>query len=849
MDAQRYRLVQDVFWAAESVPLPQRHAWLVDRCGTDVALRREVESLLAEHDPDAALKEGHEARPASLPPGTAGRGLMPPGPAPPATDQATVHGSQRTHAQRRGSDSQIGAGSAPAKLRGDHPRIAQAAPGQRMAAHPVTLTSIGPRHIRWAWLWNWAWWSITLWVPLWIVAASLGGSYQQQQRQMTQSKLRALLTDALARVRDPIEQARRMAVLMGRSDRVVDAARVRVETDQDNVDMTAMIPDQRDRAWQLSGRDAATPVPVKVAFWDREMRLIAVADSQSGQTVNLETGESVPPDGAATLNRALRGEVSLYGPLPESGLFDRQAAAGVTIGWVAPVRGTTPPDGGNRADENGPITRNEIQAVVFVGATRWYDELNSSLATFSAIHDVDAYLVNRDGWMLTRSRLVVENAISQPFSVRDPGDRGLTNDVTETAETPTDGRDVDVPVRVPLKAQFKPLTISASSVSLGQNERVELEAYRNYLGEPTQGAWTWINDYELGLIVEQSSVDVGGPLATVWPWAAALSVVFSGLAGLAAWSTGAKSRRQLSDRQPLGRYRIGEEIGRGGMGVVYLAEHVELGRQIAVKILQTDRRDRDDQQRFDREARLAATLMSPHSVTVFDYGRSETGDKFCAMQLLQGLTLWEVVARSGFQPVGRVIWILRQICQSIVEAHGRGLMHRDLKPQNVMLDFDRVVGDWAVVFDFGLAKPLQPDGQMFQTAETIWAGTPMYMAPERFRDPTVMDPRSDLYSIGCIAYCLLAGHPPFAECDPESMFALILSDRPLQIATHRGQPVDADVEKLVMRCMAKNKDDRFASAVELIDALDELSMRHRWSRDEAHQWWRLHAPEHLVSPT
>jgi serine/threonine protein kinase len=164
-------------------------------------------------------------------------------------------------------------------------------------------------------------------------------------------------------------------------------------------------------------------------------------------------------------------------------------------------------------------------------------------------------------------------------------------------------------------------------------------------------------------------------------------------------------------------------------------------------------------------------------------------------------------------------------------------MHRDLKPQNVMLRFDPTLGDYAVVFDFGLAKPIQPDQNMFQTAETIWAGTPMYMAPERFREPSILDPRSDLYSIGCIAYYLLSGSPPFAECNPESMFGLIMTELPVEIETHLGEPIDERLAVWVRKCMAKDKRRRAASVSELIETLQVLAEAFPWQRADAKAWW------------
>lgn len=291
---------------------------------------------------------------------------------------------------------------------------------------------------------------------------------------------------------------------------------------------------------------------------------------------------------------------------------------------------------------------------------------------------------------------------------------------------------------------------------------------------------------------------------------------------------------------PLSRYEILGELGSGGMGVVYRAKHRQLGRETALKVLRSDRHNKEDGLRFDREARLAASLSNPHSVMIYDYGRSEEGEAFCVMEFLRGLTLQEVVARSGHQPIGRVLTIISQICDALAEAHGMNLQHRDIKPQNVMLSLDASVGDWAVVFDYGLAKPLDPETGVYQTAETIWAGTPMYMAPERFREPAVMDPRSDIYSVGCVIYYLLSGRPPFIECDPESLFALIISEQPISIGIHRGEEVPGEITDLVNKCMAKNAGERFANIKELSRVIDQLRVSYPWTIDEARVWWKHH---------
>ena len=160
-----------------------------------------------------------------------------------------------------------------------------------------------------------------------------------------------------------------------------------------------------------------------------------------------------------------------------------------------------------------------------------------------------------------------------------------------------------------------------------------------------------------------------------------------------------------------------------------------------------------------------------------------------------------------------------------------------------MLSLDASVGDWAVVYDFGLAKPLEPDADSYQTAETIWAGTPMYMAPERYREPNAIDPRSDIYSVGCIAYFLLSGRPPFIECDPESLFALVLTEQPISIEIHRDEALPEAIDAMVKRCMAKSVVDRYETVDQLANELDALIQKHPWTVDQARSWWRVHGSE------
>jgi serine/threonine protein kinase len=190
-----------------------------------------------------------------------------------------------------------------------------------------------------------------------------------------------------------------------------------------------------------------------------------------------------------------------------------------------------------------------------------------------------------------------------------------------------------------------------------------------------------------------------------------------------------------------------------------------------------------------------------------------------------------------------VLFIISQVCEALAEAHSLNLLHRDIKPQNIMLSLDQSVGDWAVLFDYGLAKPLGSVVDAVQSAETHWSGTPTYMAPERFRQSDSMDRRSDIYSLGCVAYFLLSGRPPFIEHETESLFAMILSEQPASLSQQRQESVPDEVSQLVFKCMAKRPDDRFESISQLADAIASMHHRYPWTVDDAKGWWKAYGEE------
>jgi eukaryotic-like serine/threonine-protein kinase len=293
-------------------------------------------------------------------------------------------------------------------------------------------------------------------------------------------------------------------------------------------------------------------------------------------------------------------------------------------------------------------------------------------------------------------------------------------------------------------------------------------------------------------------------------------------------------RRQVSVAQQLGQYTLGRKIGEGGLGAVYLAHHVMLRRPTAVKLLLPDRVGADNLARFEREVQHMSQLTHPNTVAVYDYGRNPDGVFYYAMEYLGGgIDLQRLVRNFGAQPAGRVANILAQVASALSEAHERGIVHRDIKPPNIMLCERGGVPDVAKVVDFGLVKELTADTGA--STEVIF-GTPAYLAPEVITDPAAVSPAVDLYALGAVGYFLLTGRRVFeGRTDIEICFQHV-SATPRPPSEHARVP--AALEAIIMRCLAKRPEERFASAAALVDAIRELTPLADWDDAEAHRWWR-----------
>lgn len=307
----------------------------------------------------------------------------------------------------------------------------------------------------------------------------------------------------------------------------------------------------------------------------------------------------------------------------------------------------------------------------------------------------------------------------------------------------------------------------------------------------------------------------------------------------------------ISRAREMGSYRLLDLIGRGGMGEVWRAEHNMLARPAAIKLIRADVIGADASAmetalaRFEREAQVTASLQSPHTVDLYDYGISEDGSMYYVMELLDGVDLESLVNRVGPLAAERVVYILRQACLSLGEAHRKRLIHRDVKPANLYLCQHAFRYDFLKVLDFGLVKP-DPTVET-RPAEPVTevgaiAGTPDFMAPEMVAGGVEIDGRADIYSLGCVAYWMLTGHRVFQETTAIATIVAHMNTPPEPPSAMTELPIPAALDSLVLTCLEKDPARRPQTAEKLHDALAEINVRTPWTADRAAEWWRLHAP-------
>jgi eukaryotic-like serine/threonine-protein kinase len=415
------------------------------------------------------------------------------------------------------------------------------------------------------------------------------------------------------------------------------------------------------------------------------------------------------------------------------------------------------------------------------------------------------------------------------------------------------GGDLTTGYRPKTRRSNSPLTKMAASALAG-NKASDVDGYRDYRGVLVVGAWKWLPDFGLGVTTEIDAAEAFRPLMI-------LRNTFFGLMGLLGLLAigiffftvkTARLRREAQQSalkaQQLGQYKLEEKLGAGAMGVVYKGHHAMLRRQAAIKMLELDKMTDEALARFEREVQITCQLNHPNTIAIYDYGRTPEGIFYYAMEYIEGINLQSLVSHYGPQPEERVIHILRQICGSLFEAHSMGLVHRDVKPANIMLSRRGCEPDVAKVLDFGLVKEVSDDEG--KAARQSLTGTRLYMSPEAFQSPLSVDACSDLYAVGAVGYFLLTGRPVF---DADSIVALCkkhVDDDPVPPSKHGSAPISQELEHAILSCLEKKRPKRPQTARDLIQLLNLSPAAHAWTSEKGETWWSRHerATKAKVSP-
>lgn len=299
-------------------------------------------------------------------------------------------------------------------------------------------------------------------------------------------------------------------------------------------------------------------------------------------------------------------------------------------------------------------------------------------------------------------------------------------------------------------------------------------------------------------------------------------------------------QHEAQEARQVGQYRLRRRLGSGGMGEVFLAEHVLLRRPCAIKIIRPEQAgDPTVLSRFEREVQSTAGLTHWNTVEIYDYGRTDDGTFYYVMEYLPGLSLQELVEKSGPLPPARAVHFLRQACAALREAHARGLIHRDIKPSNVFACERGGVRDVVKLLDFGLVQStgLTPEDLRLTMKGTI-LGSPPFMAPEQAAGK-MTDERSDIYSLGAVGYFLLTGQPPFVRETAMEMMLAHAYEPATSLRQSRPETPD-DLDAVLLRCLEKDPSRRFSSVSELDAALSACGCAEEWTEERAAAWWQEH---------
>ncbi len=550
-----------------------------------------------------------------------------------------------------------------------------------------------------------------------------------------------------------------------------------------------------------------TLVAPTLKHWEFDAYVVVADGRIVGALQESAVYQKVNPERLGVLKKLNAGQSILTRPLPGNTKGESPAM------WVAsPVR-----------DDKGDV----------VGALAFRIDPHKSftriLKTAQFGGSGETYAFDRTGLMLSSSRFDKQ---LHKLGILEEGHESL----------------LTIKIREPLEENTKkgsqpgregPLTAAVHSAAQG-NTAVNIDGYLDYRGVEVVGAWTWLPNYSMGIVTELDKEEAYISVEVIRT-TTRLLVAFLLLASLSIVGGSrfiSRLSKKAEENQILGQYTLEKKLGQGGMGAVYKARHALLRRPTAIKMIRPDSVDERTLKRFEREVQATAQLCHPNTIAIYDYGRSAGGVFYYAMEYLDGIDLQDLVRAEGGQPQGRVIEILKQTLRSLAEAHSAGMVHRDIKPPNIMLCRRGGIADMVKVLDFGLVKKLDDTSEF--TIQNSLTGTPHYMAPECVMDPDTVDSRTDLYALGVVGFFLLTGRQLFDGPNAMSVLTKQMTDPPERPSIYTLTPVLPELEELLLHCLEKDAKDRPKTAKDVIDRLNNLPLplEERWTETLAEAWWQ-----------
>ncbi len=585
------------------------------------------------------------------------------------------------------------------------------------------------------------------------------------------------------------------------------AAPVKLETDTKNESVSA---NERSK--------------LKYAIWNRSSLLLA--DWQFSNS-NAGLGGLTTSVGSSILKRVFdRGASSVELPRPTADTISEDYPMETEEQYAMFLVPIFSPD-----DSSVVIGAMMIRSPVFL------DELEELLAKM-VLRESNSYLLDDRGAIATKARDLPSLLALPAFSslkkvrgaaiveARDPGGNVLTG------FTPTE--------------HFSEWSWTKPGKTISQPRNgFDVSGYRDYRGREVVGAWNWIESLNRLLVLEvpkeeafKSQVFIERAFRFLYGVPILISLILGALSLRRAF------RGVELANKSLGSYILREKIGEGGLGIVYRAEHKLLGRSAAIKLIKEPMVSSATLKRFEREVRMASKLSHPNTVSIYDFGMSRDGLLFCAMELVEGVNLAHFINYDPCVSIDRCLWILRQTCGAIEEAHEIGLIHRDIKPQNIMICRKGQLMDLVKVVDFGLAKTMADNVARDVTATRVLMGTPGFIAPERLETPWIADPRVDIFAFGVLGVYLLTGKVPILGVTHDSLMQLLILGRFSDLCSDAKF---SDFVRLLAQCIAPDANDRPRSMREVEAKLGGIASRFPWSEELAEKWWNENEQDLILS--